>query len=153
MPSLLLERFPGDARMQHRVEVDVHQVVKILEIAAGHRIHGFIGEGHGVQKGLQTAFHELHERFLDGIFAGPAQHTVLQNMRHSPVVGGRGAKGDAEHLVVIVIFQHDQFRAGFLMFELEGQRIDFRQFFLMRQPETMIDLIDFKTHLSSFPYI
>ena len=55
MPTFLIEdfRFCQNLRMQNGVHVNVHKVQKILVVAAGHRVHGFVGEGHGVEKRLQ----------------------------------------------------------------------------------------------------
>ena len=56
MPALLQEDLLAvvDRRMKNGVEVDVHEVVEILVILAGHRIDRLIGEGHGVEEGGQA---------------------------------------------------------------------------------------------------
>jgi hypothetical protein len=77
-----------------------------------------VGERHGIEKRLQTALHEFHERFLDGVLAGTTQHAVLQNMSHTTIIGRWGTKGDTEHLVVVVVFHHQQLGSGFHMLKL-----------------------------------
>ena len=50
VPALLPENlfFFIDVGMQHGIHVNIHQVLKILFIAACHRIHGLIRIGHGI---------------------------------------------------------------------------------------------------------
>ena len=52
VPALLAEDlfFLINIRIKHRVHIDMDQVLKILVIAAGHRIHGLIRIRHGVQE-------------------------------------------------------------------------------------------------------
>ena len=50
VPAFLLEdgAFVVDGRMQHRVQVHVHEVQQVLAVRAGHGVHGLVGERHGV---------------------------------------------------------------------------------------------------------
>ena len=48
MPALLFEDVFADARMEHGVDVDIHQVVKIAQIAAGYGIAGLVRKGEGI---------------------------------------------------------------------------------------------------------
>mmetsp|Transcript_23071 Transcript_23071/g.68051 ORF Transcript_23071/g.68051 Transcript_23071/m.68051 type:complete len:826 (-) Transcript_23071:987-3464(-) len=116
----------GGARMKDGVGVHVHQVVKILGILGRHDVARAIGVREGVQEGLEGSLEELHERILGGVLAGAAQHRMLQDVRHAGGVGGGGAEGDAEHLVVVVAGYREQFGARFLVTVQGGVRPVFR---------------------------
>ena len=55
MPALLHEDFLIiiDGRIENRIQIHIHQVVKILIVAACHRVHGLIRVGHGIEEGIQ----------------------------------------------------------------------------------------------------
>jgi hypothetical protein len=103
MPALLHQGLLADQRMQDRVDVDIDQVVEILHVLARHRIACFVGERERVDKGSQRAFEQLHERFLDRILLGTVQYGMLEDMRHTGRIFGRGAEVDAEHFVFVVV--------------------------------------------------
>ena len=67
VPAFLAEAVLGDARVEDGVEVDVDEVVEVLQIGAGHGVAGLVGEGEGVEEGLQGALEEVHEGFLHRI--------------------------------------------------------------------------------------
>mmetsp|Transcript_12747 Transcript_12747/g.39947 ORF Transcript_12747/g.39947 Transcript_12747/m.39947 type:complete len:218 (+) Transcript_12747:2608-3261(+) len=95
MPALLCEheRVVHGPGVQHRVEVDVNEVVKVLEVAACDRVASAVGEGHGVQERLQTALQELDEGLLKGILAAAAKDRVLEHVGDAVGV----FRGCAEH--------------------------------------------------------
>ena len=39
-----------DIRIKYRIQINMHQILKILIIAAGYRIAGFIRISHGIQE-------------------------------------------------------------------------------------------------------
>ena len=57
MPALLAQRIFifVKQRIKHRVQINVHQIMKILGVAAGNGINRFIGIGHGIQESIQRA--------------------------------------------------------------------------------------------------
>ena len=110
MPTFLPEDVLADARMKDGINVDVHQIVEILEIGAGHRVACFVWKGEGVQKCLQRPLEQLHKRFLDRVPVGTAQYGMLQNVRHPRGVFGRCAEGHAETFVFVVIDDGQQLR-------------------------------------------
>jgi len=112
VPPLLEKDLPGDAGEEHGVKIDVDQVVEIPEIGGGHRIAGLVGIGEGVEKGVQGALQQLHERLPDGVLARAAQHRMLQDVGHAGGGFGRRAEGDAEDLVGVVLDQGEQLGAG-----------------------------------------
>ena len=61
VPAFLREdrRVAPRARPQHRVEIDVHEVVEVLGVLARDRVARAVGVGKGVQEGLQRALEQL----------------------------------------------------------------------------------------------
>ena len=107
MPALLLEHLAlaVDVGVQHRVHVDVGQVHEVLIVGGRHGVERLVAEGHGVQKRLHAGFQQVDEGLLDGELLRTAQNRVLQDVEHAGVVGRRGAKGDGERLVAVVVAQ------------------------------------------------
>ena len=107
VPALLLEHLAleVDVGVQHRVHVDVGQVHKVLVVGGCHGVERLIAEGHGVQKRLHAGFQQVDEGLLDGELLRTAQNRVLQDVEHAGVVGRRGAEGDGERLVAVVVAQ------------------------------------------------
>ena len=83
MPSFLLKDQGGKARIENRVQIDVDQVVEILDVLAGDRITGLVGVGEGIEKGIERAFYEFHERFFHRVFSGTAKDRVFKDMRYA----------------------------------------------------------------------
>ena len=103
VPALLLEDAPAaiDRRVQHGVEVDVHEVLEVAVVRGGHGVHRLVREREGVEKRLHGALEQVDERLLDGEAVRAAQHGVLENVEDARVVRGRGLERDGERLVVI----------------------------------------------------
>ena len=66
MPAFLLQgKFVViDQRIKHRVQIHVHQVMKIFVVAAGYRVHRLVRISHGIQKRIQGTLHQFHKRLL-----------------------------------------------------------------------------------------
>ncbi len=111
MPPLLGQLLRRQQRVEDGVDVDVEQVVEVLQVGAGCRVDCLVGEGHGVDKRRQRAFHQFEERVLERVFLRTGQHHVLQNVGQAGGVGGRRAEVDAEHLVLVVVLQREELRA------------------------------------------
>ena len=148
VPALLLEdgALAVDQGMQHRVQVHVHEVEQVLLVGAGHRVHGLVRKGHGVQKRLHGAFEQVHERLLDGEAVAAAQHRVLQDVEHAGVVGGRRLEGDGERLVRVVVGKVEQLRAAFGVVEHVGGAVYLRQLFARAHGEAVQGLVRGKIH-------
>ena len=103
MPAFLAEGkgVLSDERIEHRIQVHVHQVPEVLGIPAGHRVHSFVRVGHGVQEGVQGAFHQFHERFLQTVFPAAAKDGMFGDVGHPGVVLAGSPEADSEHLVVV----------------------------------------------------
>jgi hypothetical protein len=145
VPALLLEDAPiaVDGRVQHRVEVDVHQVEKVLFVGARHRVHGLVGEGERVQEGLHRGLQQVHEGLFHRELVRSAEHRMLQDMEDARVIGGRSLEGDREGLVGIVVFQIEQPRPARRMTEHIGFAVDFGKGLAREHVESVQVLIGF----------
>ena len=119
VPSLLHENLwlPVNRRMEHAVQVYIHKILKILVIAAGHRVYGFVRIRHGVQKGIERPLYQLHKRILHGEFLRALQHTVLQNMGQARTVVRRGAESDKKYFVLIPVCHEENARAALFVLQ------------------------------------
>ena len=68
MPALLAENvlFLINIRIKNSVQVDVHQVLEILVVAARHGIDGLVRVSHGIEEGIQRPLRKFNEGILDG---------------------------------------------------------------------------------------
>lgn len=92
-----------------------------------HGVAGAVGVSKGVEEGLQRTLEEVNKGLLHGKLAATTQHRVLQNVRHSGTVLGRGTERHTENLRKRV---HNGVRARgkkaffcvtTLLFSIEGQ--------------------------------
>ena len=104
VPALLLKNggLGVDGRVEHRVQVHVHQVIQILFVGGGDGVDGLVGVGHGVEERLHGALDQVDKRLLDGKLGRPAQHRVLKNMEHAGGIGRRRLKANGKGLVFVV---------------------------------------------------
>ncbi len=138
MPALLLKdaRAGVDGRVQHRVEIDAHEVLEVGGIGGGHGVHGLVGEGEGVEEGLHARLEQVDEGLLDGVGVAAAEHRVLEDVEDARVVGGRGLEGDGEGLVHVGVREPQKARAGGLMAHHVGLPADLRHFLDMGNGES-----------------
>ena len=110
VPALLLKNggLGIDGRVEHRVQIHVHQVVQILLVGGGNGVDGLVGVGHGVEKRLHGALDQVDKRLLDGKLGRSAQHRVLKNMEHAGGIGRRRLKANGKGLVLVVARQVQQ---------------------------------------------
>ena len=126
MPALLLKNggLGVDGRVEHRVQVHVHQVVQILLVGGGNGVDGLVGVGHGVEERLHGALDQVDKRLLDGKLGRSAQHRVLKNMEHAGGIGRRRLKANGKGLVLIVACQVQQASARCGVAQHVGVRIE-----------------------------
>ena len=107
MPALLLENFllMVDIGIKHCIEIHMHQILKILVIAACNRINRLVAVCHGVQKCVERPLHKLYKRVLNRKILRAAQHRMLHNMRHPRGVRRRRAETNIKYLVLVIIAQ------------------------------------------------
>ncbi len=135
MPALLTENFllVINVRVKDCIHIDIHQVFKILVVAACHRVHGVIRIGHRIEKSIERALHQLDKRIFEREFLRAAEHGMLQNMRHAGAVLRRRAEAHTEYLVVVLIGEYAYTRAGFYMPEHGSSALAVLQLFLIHQ--------------------
>ena len=66
VPAFLTENLFSfiDIRIKYRIQINMHQILKILIIAAGYRIAGFIRISHSIQERIQRTLYQFYERIL-----------------------------------------------------------------------------------------
>ena len=126
VPALLLKNggLGIDGRVEHRVQVHVHQVVQILLVGGRNGVDGLVGVGHGVEERLHGALDQVHERLLDGKLGRSAQHRVLKNMEHAGGIGRRRLKANGKGLVFVVACQVQQASARGGVAQHVGVRVE-----------------------------
>ena len=126
VPALLLKNggLGIDSRVEHRVQVHVHQVVQVLLVGGGNGVDGLVGVGHGVEERLHGALDQVDKRFLDGEFGRSAQHRVLKNMEHAGGIGRRRLKANGKGLVFVVACQVQQASARCGVAQHVGVRVE-----------------------------
>ena len=128
VPALLPEDLllPVQVRVEHRVQIDVHQVPEVRLIAARHRIDGLVRVGHGVQEGVERALHQLHKRIFGGILLRPAEDRVLHDVGHTGGIPRRGPESDGKHLVRIIAEKQKDPGTGLHVFHRHADGPDLR---------------------------
>ena len=126
VPALLLKNggLGIDGRVEHRVQVHVHQVVQILLVGGGNGVDGLVGVGHGVEERLHGALDQVDKRLLDGKLGRSAQHRVLKNMEHAGGIGRRRLKANGKGLVFVVARQVQQASARGSVAQHVGVRVE-----------------------------
>ncbi len=119
MPALLPEDVGIMYRqgVQHCIHVDPEEVAAILLVPAADGIHGLVGKGKSIHKGIQGAFHQFDERILDRILLGAAKDGMFEDMRHARAVRGRCPETDEKGLVFILAGHQYQSGPGPYMFQ------------------------------------
>ena len=92
-------------RIEYGIQVHIHKVVEIHIIPAGDEIHGLVGPGNGIQKRIEGALGQFHERFLQRIFPGAAEGGMLHDVGRALRIVRSRPEADIKDLVVIVIIQ------------------------------------------------
>ncbi len=100
-PAFLTEHFGSQAGEKHRVEINVHEVVVVAQVAAGHGVAGAVGVGVGVEVGLERGLDQLFERLFNGVFLAAAEHAVFEDVGKTRVIVGEGGEKNAEGFVVV----------------------------------------------------
>ena len=119
VPALLHQhlRIRAHGWIEHRIEVHVHQVLKVAVVSARNGVHRLVGERHRVEERVERALHKLDERLLQRILARAAEHGVLHDMCHPRIIDRRRTEADRKHLVVVRRLQKEQLRPRLLMHE------------------------------------
>ena len=136
--------------VKDRIQIDIHQVLKVLRVAARNRIDRAVRVGHRIQEGIQRALHKLHERILGPVLLRAAEHGVLDNVCDAGRVLRRRPKADRKDLVRIVREQEKNAGAGLLVLQLHAVRLKFFETAL--RPDAIgVQLCDLRQLFLSIP--
>ena len=149
VPAFLAENlfFFVNIRIEHGIQIHMHQILEVLVIAAGYRITGLVRVGHGVQEGIQRPLYQFDKRIFQGEIPRSAQDAVLRDMGHAGGILRRCPESDVEHLVFVVIFDQHDSGSCLSVTEQSALGMDVREVFLTE------DLIRFRyvfSHCFSF---
>ena len=105
MPALLAENsfILINVRIKYRIQINMHQILKILVVTACHRINCLVRICHGIQKGIQRALYQFHKGILYREIPGTAENGMFRNMRYSRGILRGGTESDIKNLVLIII--------------------------------------------------
>ena len=105
VPAFLTENLFSfiDIRIKYRIQINMHQILKILVVTACHRINCLVRICHGIQKGIQRALYQFHKGILYREIPGTAENGMFRNMRYSRGILRGGTESDIKNLVLIII--------------------------------------------------
>ena len=132
MPAFLHDDFRvrRHARIENGVEIHVHQVVEVLIVLAGYRVHGLVRIRHSVEERVQRTFYEFNEWLFKREFTGTAEHGMFRNVRHTGAILRRRAERHGEHLVGVRCIDIKQASARFFMVQQVNRAVYFVYDFL-----------------------
>mmetsp|Transcript_13091 Transcript_13091/g.33200 ORF Transcript_13091/g.33200 Transcript_13091/m.33200 type:complete len:398 (-) Transcript_13091:92-1285(-) len=113
--ALLAQSVRGEARVKDGVHVNVHKVVKVLEVAARNGVARFVRVRHRVEECVEGGLDELDKGLLARVLSGAAEHGMLEDMRDAGGVGRGGTEHRAEGLVLVRRGQRKQLSTGLLV--------------------------------------
>ena len=143
VPALLHEhlRVLAHRGIEYRVEIDIHEILEILIVAARDRIHRLVRVRHRIEECIEAAFDELDKRLLERIFARAAKRRVLDDMRDARVIRRRRAERDGEYLVVVRRLQIEHTRTAFFVRKLIRRHIRLGHRRLPQQAKAVVNLL------------
>ncbi len=89
-------------REEHRVQIDVQQVVEVLAVLAGERVGGPVRAGKRVHKRVERAANHHEERVPHGVALAATQRGMFEDMRHAGGIHGNRAQCDQKHVFVVI---------------------------------------------------
>ena len=114
-------------REEHRVQVDIQQVIEVLAVLAGKGIGSPVGTGKGIHESVQGAAQHHEEGVAHRIALAAAQRGVFEDVGDAGGILGHGAQRHQEHVLAVVRGQVVMHRAGGLvavLFHPDIQRLD-----------------------------
>lgn len=125
--------------MQRRIEIYTHQILEVLRVRRGERIHSIIGTGEGVHEVLEGSRDHLEEWIAYGISNSPSaphiyiqhctsrlglllrstQRDMLEYMRNASGVRWIRLEPDTEYIVLIIPCYVQIVRARLIMLEVQ----------------------------------
>ena len=89
--------------MKYRIQINMHQILKIFIVTACHRINSLIRISHCIQECIQRSLCQFDKGILYRKILRSFQYGMFQNMRYAGTVSRRRPKTDIEHLVLILV--------------------------------------------------
>ena len=153
VPALLTEDLllPIDVRIEHRIQIDMHEISEIRIVRARYRVHCLVRIGHRVQECVEGTLDELNEGILHGELTGSAQDRVLHDVGDARRIIGRCPECNVEHFVVV--FCRDQHDPGsaLLMAKEPSFRVDILQ--ALMKNEFILSSFDDLVDIHIFVYL
>jgi hypothetical protein len=100
--SLLGEVQGVQAWEEHRIHVDLEQIVEVLSIARGEGVRGPVAAGEGVHEGVQRAPGHQEEGVAHREALAATERGVLQDVCNARRVLRHGQEGNQEGIVVVL---------------------------------------------------
>ena len=116
-----------DIRIEYRIHIYIHQVLKILVVAARYRIHRLIREGHCIQESIQRTLRQFNKRILERILLRTTEHGMLNDMRYTGVVWRRCTEGYGKYFVVVVVGNYAYTCSRLIVTEHQTATVDIGQ--------------------------
>ena len=101
--------------IKYCIHINMHQILKILVIAACHRIYCLVRISHRIQKGVQRSFYQFHKRILGRKLFRATQNSMFHDMWHSGTVRCRCAESDIKYFIFIIIGDQKHPRTALFM--------------------------------------
>ena len=128
-PMAFLAKVPlPQQRKEHRVQIHLHEVVKILGVLGRERIEGPVAGRQGIHEAAEAAFEHGEKGIPHRETPRSAQHRMLENVRHARGILGWSPEADAEQVLVVRSLHMHPAGAGLLMTQLYEGRIQIREF-------------------------
>ncbi len=125
VPALLLKDllFIVNIWIKYGIHIYMHQILKILIIAACYRINGLIRVSHGIQKRVQRSLRQFNKRIFYRKLFRSAEYRMFYNMRYTCRIFRRSAESDGKYLIVVRRLDRCDFGFGFVMFQKISCRV------------------------------
>ena len=103
------------AGKEHRIQVNVEQVVEIFPVLAGKGVGSPVRAGESIHKRVEgTADH--HKKWVaHRVFFATAQGGMFENMGHPAAILGHRAQGHQKHILGVIGADMNMLGAGFDM--------------------------------------
>ena len=121
------EGLGAEEREEDRVAVDPHDVEVVRPVDACRRVDGLVRKRPGVQVGMHAPLEQNDEGILQGEAFRAAEHRVLEDVRHAVGGGGRGAEGEREGVLIVVVRDVEEPEPGFIVDQAYAHGIELPQ--------------------------
>ncbi len=110
--------------MEGGIEVDGHEILKVLSIGGGKGIEGMVGGSEGIHEIGQGAREHLEEGIPNRILLAAAEGRVLEDVGDAGVVGRIRFEADGEDIVAVLSGEVEVVGARLLVFQMKGGELE-----------------------------